>query len=432
MVNDLNLRLEMSVSGDSVIINIEGLAYSIEETMFHDSLVPPKSCIFKIPNILYRQNEKAFIPDAFSFGPLHHGHPNLKAVEKIKLQYLQCLISRLHTSETGKIRVIDLIKSIEELEREARQYYAESIEYTPEEFVKILLIDGCFIIELFRKDAYKELREKEDPIFTMSCMLQFLYHDLILLENQVPWIVLECLFNMTKQQTHTHSLLELAIHFFGTTFSATPPTKILSLKDIKHIVDLLRKWLVSSTTVEENNSKYWEVMPSATSLVEAGIKFVKGTSKSILDIKFNDGVLKIPPLLIQETTETVFRNLIAFEQCYTDCEAWLTSYAILIDNLINTTKDLDILCESEIIHSWSNRKEAVQFFNKLYHNTYVKTFYYGKLCNNVNGYCNRRWPRWRAVLVRNYFNTPWALLSTLAAVILLILSFLQTLYTMKS
>ncbi|KAF5468179.1 hypothetical protein F2P56_012356 [Juglans regia] len=417
----------MSVSGDSVIIDTQGLANSNGEMMYHDSLVSPKSCIFKIPNILSRQNENAFTPDAFSFGPLHHEDPNLKAVEKIKLQYLQCLISRLRTSE------IDLIKSIDGvLETKARQYYAESIKYTPEEFVKILLIDGCFIIELFRKDAYKELREKDDPIFTMSCMLQFLYHDLILLENQVPWIVLEHLFNMTKQQTHTQSLLELGIQFFGTTFSATPPTKILPLKDIKHIVDLLRKWLVSSTIEEKSNSEYWEVMPSATGLMEAGIKFVKGTSESILDIKFNDGILKIPPLLIQETTETAFRNLIAFEQCYTDCEAWLTSYAILIDNLINTTKDVDILCESEIIHSWSNRKEAVQFFNKLYHNTYVKTFYYGKLCNNVNGYCNRRWPRWRAVLVRNYFNTPWALLSTLAAIILLILSFLQTLYTMKS
>ncbi|XP_018824907.1 UPF0481 protein At3g47200-like isoform X2 [Juglans regia] len=418
----------MSVSGDnSVIFNIQGLANSNGQTMSHDSLVPPKSCIFKIPNILSRQNENAFIPDAFSFGPLHHGHPNLKAVEKIKLQYLRCLISRLHTSER------DLIKSIEEVEREARQYYAESIEYTPEEFVKILLIDGCFIIELFRKDAYVELRENGDPIFTMSCMFQFLYHDLILLENQVPWIVLERLFNVTKQQTHNESLLVLAIRFFWTTFSPTASTKIShELKDIKHIVDLLRKWMVVSSTIEEgNSSEYWKVIPSATSLMEAGIKFVKATSESILDVKFNDGVLKIPPLLIQETTETAFRNLIAFEQCYTDCEAWLTSYAILIDNLINTTNDVDILCDSEIIQSWSNRKDAVQVVNKLYHNTYVKTFYYGSLCNKVNRYCNHRWPRWRAVLVRNNFNTPWAFLSTLAAIILLILSFLQTLYTMK-
>ena len=51
-------------------------------------------------------------------------------------------------------------------------------------------------------------------------------------------------------------------------------------------------------------------MPSATNLDDFGITFKTdaGTSKSILDIDFNEknGELTIPPLLIQETTETVF------------------------------------------------------------------------------------------------------------------------------
>jgi hypothetical protein len=173
-------------------------------------------------------------------------------------------------------------------------------------------------------------------------------------------------------------------------------------------------------------------MPSATSLEEAGIKFRRGTaSKSILDIKFNDGVLEIPPLLIQETTETVFRNLISFEQFYLNCEARFTSYAILVDSLINSAKDADILSKNVIIDNWLSPEDAVQFFSKLYHNTCVKDEYYSQsLTRDVSRYCQRRWPRWRAALVRNYFNTPWAILSTLAVVILLILSFLQIWYTM--
>ncbi|KAB1212499.1 hypothetical protein CJ030_MR5G001033 [Morella rubra] len=323
----------------------------------------PKCCIFRVPNILYRQNKEAFTPDAFSIGPLHHGHPNLKATEQIKFKYLQCLIAR---SKTG---LIELISSLKDLEIEARDYYAEPIRYTPEEFVKMLVIDGCFIIELFRKDAYEELREKDDPIFSMSYT--------------------------------------------------------------KHIVDLLRTWMLSSIT-EEEKGEGWELVPSATSLAEAGIKFARGTSQSILDIKFIDGVLIIPQLQVQETTETVFRNLISFEQCYANCEARVTSYAILIDNLINTTKDVEILCENEIIDNWLNPEDAVQFFNKLYYHSFVRTFYYGSLCNKVNIYCRHRWPRWRTVLVRNYLNTPWAMLSTLAAIVLLVLTFLQTLYTMKA
>ena len=84
-----------------------------------------------------------------------------------------------------------------ELEKEARECYAGPIDYSPDEFVKILVIDGCFIIELLRKGYYEWLREENDSNFTMACIFQFLFHDLILLENQVPWMVLELLFNMT-------------------------------------------------------------------------------------------------------------------------------------------------------------------------------------------------------------------------------------------
>jgi hypothetical protein len=74
-----------------------------------------------------------------------------------------------------------------------------------------------------------------------------------------------------------------------------------------------------------------------------------GMSKSILDIKFIDGVLEIPPLVIHDITETVFRNLISYEQCHPNYEARVTSYAMLLSNLIITAKDMDIFYENQII-----------------------------------------------------------------------------------
>ena len=86
---------------------------------------------------------------------------------------------------------------------------------------------------------------------------------------------------------------------------------------------------------------------------------------------------------------------------------------------------MDILCENKVIDNWLNPDDAVPFFNKLYYNTHLKKeIYYQKLCKDVNEYCNSRWFRWR-----NYFNTPRAILSTTAFAILLVLSFLQTSYT---
>jgi hypothetical protein len=371
----------------------------------------------------------------------------------------------------------------------------KTINYNPEEFVKILVIDGCFIIELFRKMTYEHLRERGDAIFSRSNMIQFLLHDLILLENQVPWMVLELLFNLTKDSYEEDPLILLATNFLcGIHFSQTMPTQdqVINLKGIKHFVDLFReisiipstdpqpdqcinieriecfvdlfrklatlsstlfgKLTTSSSTMfrklstlssamfrissmgkEKERLQGWEYMPSATRLAEAGIKFKRGTFETVLEVKFNDGILEIPPFEIHDITETVFRNLISYEQCYSYCTHWITSYAILLDSLINTSKDIDILCENEIIDNWLNPEDAAQLFNKLYLDTFVgaQEYHYNDLCWQVNSFCRRRWPRWRAVLARNYFNTPWAFISTLAAFILLLLTLLQTVYTMK-
>ena len=304
----------------------------------------------------------------------------------------------------------NLTNSVKDVEREAREYYGKPIDYTPDEFVKILVIDGCFIVELFRKDFYTELREEDDPIFTMSCMRQFLFHDLILLENQVPWMVLERLFNFTLDPRHKMPLVELAQDFFGDFFVSKPRSGYPPIQDIKHILDVFRKWLVLPTEEERGHLDWALLMPSAMSLVEAGVKIKRRESKSILDIKFNNGVLEIPGLYIHEITETFFRNLICFEQCFPNCEPRFTSYAVLIDNLINTAKDVDILCENKIIDNWLNPADAVPFFNKLYYNAFLKEIYYQKFRQDLNNYCKRRWPRWRAMLLRNYFDTPWAIL----------------------
>jgi hypothetical protein len=145
---------------------------------------------------------------------------------------------------------------------------------------------------------------------------------------------------------------------------------------------------LSTLSTEEKKERIlgWELLPSATSLAEARIKFKMGISKSILDIKFIDGVLEIPPLVIHDTIETVFRNLISYEQCHPKYEARVTSYAMLLNNLIIIAKDMDILCENQIIINWLNHEDAAQLFNKLYHNTFVKHYYYTKLCEQVNFY----------------------------------------------
>ncbi|KAJ0111258.1 hypothetical protein Patl1_02999 [Pistacia atlantica] len=68
----------------------------------------------------------------------------------------------------------------------------------------------------------------------------------------------------------------------------------------------------------------------------------------------------------------------------------VTSYARLMYNLIDTDEDVEILSENDIIDNWLNPEDTKQFFNKLYHDRYVKEFFYHDICHKVNKH-RKRW-----------------------------------------
>ncbi|KAJ6298754.1 hypothetical protein OIU76_019834 [Salix suchowensis] len=228
--------------------------------------------MIRVPPILRRHSERAYTPNAFSIGPWHRNHPLMQSTEKIKLKYLKHLLSR---EPKSGVTMKELFESTREIEKEARSYYAGPIDVGAEDFVRLLVIDGCFLIELFRKDRSVHLREKDDPIFNMSCMLQYLYHDLILVENQIPWLVLELLFNKTSAKQSTQAkettLAHLALQFFATIFSFNAPNTDIPYAGKKHLLDLLRNWLVKSSGTDDVVETGWEPLPSVTDLVDAGI-----------------------------------------------------------------------------------------------------------------------------------------------------------------
>uniref|UniRef100_A0A6N2K624 Uncharacterized protein n=1 Tax=Salix viminalis TaxID=40686 RepID=A0A6N2K624_SALVM len=225
---------------DEVIVDIDSLTSSIESMMPQNLIMSYKWCIFRVPPILRRHRENAYIPNAFSIGPWHRNHQTI-STEIIKLNYLKNLLSR--ESKSG-VTLKELVESTREIAKEARSCYAGPIDVGAKDFVRLLVIDGCFLIELFRKDQDIRLREKHDPIFKMAWLMQCLYHDLILLENQIPWLVLEHLFNKTsaKQSTQAEepNLAHLALQFFAYTFSFKPPNTDILYDKKKHLLDLLR------------------------------------------------------------------------------------------------------------------------------------------------------------------------------------------------
>ncbi|KAG5608693.1 hypothetical protein H5410_019974 [Solanum commersonii] len=101
---------------------------------------------------------------------------------------------------------------------------------------------------------------------------------------------------------------------------------------------------------------------------------------------------------------------------------------LFMDYLIDSDKDVSLLrMNGIIVNKIGEDKEVASFFNKIGKGIAVSDdFYYEEECKKAVKHCEQSWNRMKANLRHNYFNSPWAGISTVAAIILLLLTATQT------
>ncbi|XXG52842.1 hypothetical protein AAC387_Pa03g1049 [Persea americana] len=198
-----------------------------------------------------------------------------------------------------------------------------------------------------------------------------------------------------------------------------------------------RYWPSSNSTSNSSHlkkSKY--TIGSATFLEEAGIKFrkKKQVTDSVMDAEFTNGVTEITPLFIDVFTVSQFRNLIALEKSDHYLEPQVIAFARFMDYIISTSKDVALLRKKGILqHAFGSDEEVAAIFNQLTSGTLeYQTTKLTKMYEDVDEYCKSKRHQWRAILMRDYFGSPWAAISLVAAVILISLTFLQTYFSIYS
>ncbi|XP_068639627.1 putative UPF0481 protein At3g02645 [Aristolochia californica] len=133
-------------------------------------------------------------------------------------------------------------------------------------------------------------------------------------------------------------------------------------------------------------------------LQDVGIKFKKKEGSGFQDVSFKNGVLEIPHLYVHSNTKVLLRNLIAWEQCHHAAGTYFTSYAIFIDYIVNTEKDIEILSEAGIIeHSLSSDEDVADIFNGLSMNlvhTGLDDNFLPELTKQLNHYCQSNVNKW--------------------------------------
>ncbi|XP_077219117.1 UPF0481 protein At3g47200-like [Tasmannia lanceolata] len=174
-----------------------------------------QSSIYRVPKHIYETDEKAYEPNIISIGPYHHGNQCLQAIENHKWHYLNAILSR-----NMDLCLENYLTVIKAMEMQARSCYSESMDHLQSnEFVQMMVVDGCFIVELFlkHKEAVKAKEKggfKEDPIYGTNWMLPLVAHDMLLLGNQLSFFVLQSLFELMDKPNTPSSLLQLTFDFF--------------------------------------------------------------------------------------------------------------------------------------------------------------------------------------------------------------------------
>ncbi|MQL93526.1 hypothetical protein Taro_026173 [Colocasia esculenta] len=181
------------------------------------------------PTEIFSGSVYAYDPMLVSIGPLYHGDNKLLPMQDIKLRYVESLI---HRSPKNSIR--NYIKAIHMCEDRARKQYSEKFNWSREEFVSMLVLDGCFIIEYFLRRALNEGQEFHPPAQGPD----------VVGEPDISFFVLVKLFEMTNNSGNSATqgtFLDLALDFLR--MKLIPDSKLLKEGKVHHLLYLQHKCL---------------------------------------------------------------------------------------------------------------------------------------------------------------------------------------------
>uniref|UniRef100_A0A803KQ21 Uncharacterized protein n=1 Tax=Chenopodium quinoa TaxID=63459 RepID=A0A803KQ21_CHEQI len=341
-----------------------------------------KWCIYRVPCRLreVQESRKTYEPQTISIGPFHTGSEQVLDMDRHKWIALNQILER-----TGQDLNLYL-DTIKEVEEQARAYYQQQfVHLSSNKFVEMMVLDGCFILELFR--CYPGSGTKGNPVFCNQRIIDDILLDMVLLENQIPLFILDRLLRLmhtagNPEAFQKEQAMTLALNFFNPEWLTGKPMSIQEFNELKlsleqeecvHVLDVFRQSLLRARPQQGTNFRHqfqrrvcdkllpgwlkrWlyrlhanrvpnriprrgQVIHRVTELREGGVKFRKQNTNCFWDIRFKNGVLEIPSIWIQDSTMTILLNVTAFEHCHMKMsDAVIASYVVFMECLIKSQK----------------------------------------------------------------------------------------------
>ncbi|KAK2651985.1 hypothetical protein Ddye_011841 [Dipteronia dyeriana] len=422
-----------------------------------------KPKIQKVPSMLRNKNNfRYFRPKVFSVGPYYHTDGTLKMAKQIKVNLAAKFL------EKNGVTKEDLYEAIREQIKVLRGCYDDELtnNYKDHKLAWMFLVDGCAILQFMYISVdprwRRELRFRKLGIkFDYAVFLRM---DLFLLENQLPYRLLQLIIGRASKKDELLKSIYKFIFYYIRSPEEWWENEDMILKDQEdehvHLLDLLRKMLIHPLDqihkkhgfieiilgwtdclcdkLKCNRNDYWDPVPfrNIRKLREAGISLKPSETSCVTDITFIGGTLKLPPISLDESTTSTFLNILGYEMCHDfHNEYQVSSYMYFMDKLIDRTEDVEELREKNILqHEFGSDEDVAKLFNEIGSHLFLNYEIYYEVKWNIDKYFDNNGFMWlRKVIhdINQYFKNRWSLLALVAALLALASAIIQTVYTVS-
>jgi siroheme synthase (precorrin-2 oxidase/ferrochelatase) len=434
-----------------------GSIMSVERTEAMSQQQGPR--IPRVPQIFsgIGSNKKCYEPKVVSIGPYYHGKlDRLQEMEKSK-----CNMVRGFVQQSKKL-IEDVYQTVVDVAEDARRYYVEDESVKLDdmtEFTRMMFLDGCFVIQFM----YCLLRDHEN-LKMSSHAAALVTRDLLLLENQLPFLVLRSLMKlrfgsdeegmklikdfikhiraMPRQRVSCRKKIS---KFFSKIFtrraisnySAEDP-EMEEYHGASHLLELFHMHFVDKNApLDDSTSRtsLYRYHP-AKELSTVGIHFKPSKTSQFTDVQFKTtwlaGRVQIPPLTIDDSTRSILLNLVAYEACLGDNDKlWVTSYICFMDSLIDHPEDVRVLRSKGILLvTLGSEEEVAKLFNEVANYLVPNPRAFNKVKKDIESYFRSTIKRWVAEHVDTYFSSPWSFITLVAASLTIALTAIQSYFTL--
>ncbi|XP_071715212.1 putative UPF0481 protein At3g02645 [Rutidosis leptorrhynchoides] len=248
-------------------------------------------CIFNVPKTITVFKPKAYVPQVIALGPYHHMDPLLYHMERYKISCAKWLFNqtRHFRHENNKFQEL-LIDKLKKLDPLVRGCYHNYLDFDDDTLFWIFAIDGLFLLNLL----HEYFVDREGKKLARDAILS---RDLLLLENQIPFVVLSEI--SSQLNTDEIELLHKMEHYCH----ENSPLQLSSISSDScyetshlHLLDLMYHLIVNNGSSEtERSSQYEYQIESASEEIridEEDINSARDNIGEITDLAMNFGMGK--------------------------------------------------------------------------------------------------------------------------------------------